>query len=88
MYYIQYAHARVCSVMRKLAEQGWNWDSSAALEHLGLLGEEHERSLLRRLDLRCNVMPHYRGVIKNRQRVHVHHAEPRAVPFARDRTRR
>jgi selenocysteine-specific elongation factor len=28
----------------------------------------------RRLDLRCNVMPHYRGVIKNRQRVHVHHA--------------
>jgi arginyl-tRNA synthetase len=58
VYYIQYAHARVCSVMRKLAEQGWNWDSSAALEHLGLLGEEHERSLLRRLD-------HYPELVAN-----------------------
>ncbi len=28
----------------------------------------------RRLDLRVNVMPHYQGVIKNRQRLHVHHA--------------
>ena len=28
----------------------------------------------RRLDVRLNVMPHYPGVIKNRQRVHVHHA--------------
>lgn len=28
----------------------------------------------RRLDIRVNVMGHYRGVIKNRQRVHVHHA--------------
>ena len=28
----------------------------------------------RRLDLRVNVMAHYQGVIKNRQRLHVHHA--------------
>jgi len=28
----------------------------------------------RRLDIRVNVMAHYKGVIKNRQRVHVHHA--------------
>jgi selenocysteine-specific elongation factor len=28
----------------------------------------------RRLDLRVNVMAHYAGVIKNRQRLHVHHA--------------
>ncbi len=28
----------------------------------------------RRLDIRLNVMNHYHGVIKNRQRVHVHHA--------------
>jgi len=28
----------------------------------------------RRLDVRVNVMPHYKGVIKNRQRLHVHHA--------------
>jgi selenocysteine-specific elongation factor len=28
----------------------------------------------RRLDIRVNLMPHYRGVIKNRQRLHIHHA--------------
>ncbi|MDX2475068.1 MAG: selenocysteine-specific translation elongation factor [Candidatus Krumholzibacteria bacterium] len=31
-------------------------------------------AVTRRLDLRVNVMAHYQGVIKNRQRVHVHHA--------------
>jgi len=50
VYYIQYAHARVCSVMRKLAEHSWTWDKTAALEHLGHLSEEHETALLRRLD--------------------------------------
>jgi len=28
----------------------------------------------RRLDIRINVMPHYKGVIKNRQRLHINHA--------------
>jgi selenocysteine-specific elongation factor len=28
----------------------------------------------RRLDIRVNVMPHYNGTIKNRQRLHIHHA--------------
>ncbi|MCK9996209.1 MAG: selenocysteine-specific translation elongation factor [Candidatus Krumholzibacteria bacterium] len=28
----------------------------------------------RRLDIRVNVMPHYKGVIKNRQRLHINHA--------------
>ena len=50
VYYIQYAHARVCSVMRKLEQQGWTWDAQGALEHLSELGEEHETALLRRLD--------------------------------------
>jgi len=31
-------------------------------------------TITRRLDLRVNLMPHYRGVIKNRQRLHVNHA--------------
>jgi arginyl-tRNA synthetase len=49
VYYIQYAHARACSVMRKLAEQGWNWDAQSALEQLEQLGDENEKALLRRL---------------------------------------
>jgi len=30
--------------------------------------------ITRRLDIRVNVMPHYKGVIKNRQRLHINHA--------------
>ncbi len=50
VYYIQYAHARTCSVLRKLVEQGWEWQAQSALQHLDQLQEEHEKSLLRRLD--------------------------------------
>jgi arginyl-tRNA synthetase len=50
VYYIQYAHARVCSMMRKLEEKNWQWEANSALEHLGRLTENHETALLRRLD--------------------------------------
>jgi len=50
VYYIQYAHARVCSVMRKLGEQGWQWQPATGLGTLGCLGGEQEKALLRRLD--------------------------------------
>ena len=50
VYYIQYAHARVCSIMRKLAEQGQTWTVDSGLSSLDQLGEEHEKALLRRLD--------------------------------------
>ncbi len=50
VYYIQYAHARACSVMRKLADQGLEWSPQTAMDHLGELAEEHEKALLRQLD--------------------------------------
>jgi arginyl-tRNA synthetase len=43
VYYIQYAHARICSVMRQLADQGLAYDSDSA--KLGLLTETHEQLL-------------------------------------------
>jgi arginyl-tRNA synthetase len=50
VYYIQYAHARTCSVMRKLADEGYNWDAGEALGQLDKLTEEQEKAILRRLD--------------------------------------
>jgi len=50
VFYIQYAHARTCSVMRKLEEQGWSWDASYAIGQLDKLNEDYEKALLGRLD--------------------------------------
>ncbi|MFK7976482.1 MAG: arginine--tRNA ligase [Halioglobus sp.] len=58
VYYIQYAHARACSVMSKLAEQGWQWNVQEALAQLDTLSEDHERALLRRLDRYPEVIAH------------------------------
>ncbi len=49
VYYVQYAHARVCSVMRQLEEKGLSHDRSAGLQQLELLTEQHEQRLLRSL---------------------------------------
>ncbi|MDX1656110.1 MAG: arginine--tRNA ligase, partial [Candidatus Competibacteraceae bacterium] len=49
LYYIQYAHARVCSVMRQLAERGLNHDPLRAQGALHRLTETHEEALLQAL---------------------------------------
>lgn len=46
VYYLQYAHARVCSVMRQLEERGLEWDAANADASLDRLSEEHEESLM------------------------------------------
>jgi len=46
VYYIQYAHARVCSVMRQLAERGLEWNETIGLASLDRLQESHEEDLL------------------------------------------
>lgn len=47
VYYIQYAHARICSVIRQLKEKGYAWDGTGESNHLDLLDEHHELELLR-----------------------------------------
>ena len=49
VYYIQYAHARVASVMRQLAERGLQHDMQAGLAALSRLSEPQERQLIKRL---------------------------------------
>ena len=46
VYYIQYAHARVCSVFRELNEKGFVFDESIGLEFVALLDNSHEKTLL------------------------------------------
>lgn len=46
VYYVQYAHARVCSVFRQLAERGLAWDHTQGKAALSRLTEEHEHALM------------------------------------------
>lgn len=46
VYYIQYAHARVASVMRQLAERGLAHDRARGLAHLHRLTSTHEQALI------------------------------------------
>jgi len=46
VYYIQYAHARICSVFRQLHEKDMDWSLETGLTALDLLVEEHESALM------------------------------------------
>ncbi|MGD2118756.1 MAG: arginine--tRNA ligase [Chromatiales bacterium] len=49
VYYVQYAHARVCSVLRQAAEKNLAVEPSAGIENLQLLSETQEQALLKNL---------------------------------------
>jgi arginyl-tRNA synthetase len=49
VYYVQYAHARVCSVFRQLHEKGLTHERDVGEAHVNLLVEPHEKALIRRL---------------------------------------
>ncbi|MGH8426584.1 MAG: arginine--tRNA ligase [Gammaproteobacteria bacterium] len=49
VYYVQYAHARVASVWRQLAEKGYAWNEADAADNLARLVEPQEIALLNRL---------------------------------------
>ncbi len=46
VYYIQYAHARVASVMKQLASRGLSFDRDAGLTAAGMLGGAEEQAVL------------------------------------------
>ena len=48
VYYCQYAHARICSILRKMQEEGKTYDGATA-DELVLLKEVEERELIRHL---------------------------------------
>jgi arginyl-tRNA synthetase len=56
VYYIQYAHARICSVFRQLAEKGLTYNQNEGLAHLASLTEEHELQIFSTLGRYCDMI--------------------------------
>lgn len=46
VFYVQYAYARICSVLRQMEEKGLSRNTQKGLENLELLSTEHEVSLI------------------------------------------
>jgi len=46
VYYVQYAHARVCSVMKELAARSFPYDAANGAASLALLGNAHEQAVI------------------------------------------
>ncbi len=66
VYYVQYAHARVCSVFRQLDDKHMVWDIETGMSNLNLLTESHEQALLKSLSA-------YSETIKNAALKHEPH---------------
>lgn len=49
VYYIQYAHARICSVLRQMNEKGMHFNQATIPEDLTVLDNSYETALLNRL---------------------------------------
>lgn len=49
VYYVQYAHARICSVFNQLGEKGFVYDQAQGLAQLELLDSEADQDLFTRL---------------------------------------
>lgn len=50
VYYIQYAHARICSMFRKLEQEGQSWQLENGLNGFALLEQEQEQALIKKLN--------------------------------------
>ena len=47
VYYVQYAHARICSLWQQLDKKGLTYDEDEGLENVQLLAENQEKELLK-----------------------------------------
>ena len=70
VYYVQYAHARVCSVFRQLKEKGYTHERDIGEAHVALLTEPHEKALIRRLTYFPELLEAAAGALEPHQLAH------------------
>jgi len=58
VYYVQYAHARVCSMLRKTEAENMPFDHAMAMSHLAKLDQPQEKALMNRLARYPGVVEH------------------------------
>ncbi|MCK4492701.1 MAG: arginine--tRNA ligase [Methylococcales bacterium] len=56
VFYVQYAHARICSIFKQMQTQNFKRNIDLGMENLGLLTQDHERKLLKKLALYPEVL--------------------------------
>ena len=56
VYYIQYAHARICSVIGQLSAKQLKHDIKNGFQHLNLLTEKHETDLISKLNSYADIV--------------------------------
>lgn len=79
VYYVQYAHARVCSVFRQLDEKGWERNHLLGMDHLQLLTEEHESALITTLSKYAEVLE--RAAVQHEPHQLIHYLRELANQF-------
>lgn len=79
VYYIQYAHARVASVLRQLQERGLRHDETVGLAQLGRLVEPQESALIKRLALYPEIVE--QAALQRAPHLLVHHLRDLANDF-------
>ncbi len=70
VYYVQYAHARVCSVFRQLHEKGFTHERDIGERNVALLTEPHEKALIRRLTYYPELLENAASALEPHQLAH------------------
>ncbi len=79
VFYVQYAHARVCSVLRQLDEKGLQRDICLGMQNINLLTEEHETAVMGTLARYAEVLE--KSALQHEPHLMIHYLRQLAQDF-------